>query len=105
AIPGGENAPFQQVLLRTPGVVQDSFGQVHVRGEHANLAYRINGVMLPQDISNVGGFGQALDTRIVQSVTVIKGSLPAQFAFHTAGVVDVTSKSGASLNHNEFTLY
>ena len=39
-IPGGENAPFQQVLLRAPGVVEDSFGQEHVRGEHANLTYR-----------------------------------------------------------------
>src|SRR5437764_554212 len=33
----GENAPFNQTLLRFPGVAQDSFGQLHVRGEHANL--------------------------------------------------------------------
>jgi len=39
-IPQGENAPFQQVLLRMPSVVTDSFGQVHVRGEHANTTYR-----------------------------------------------------------------
>ncbi len=50
-IPGGANAPFQQVLLRAPGVVEDSFGQEHVRGEHANLTYRINGVLLPQPLS------------------------------------------------------
>jgi len=31
---GGENAPFNQTLLRFPGVAQDSFGQLHVRGEH-----------------------------------------------------------------------
>src|SRR5262249_35466783 len=36
----GENAPFNQTLLRFPGVAQDSFGQLHVRGEHANLQYR-----------------------------------------------------------------
>src|SRR2546430_16193801 len=33
----GEDAPFNQTLLRFPGVAQDSFGQLHVRGEHANL--------------------------------------------------------------------
>src|SRR5438093_12889807 len=27
----GENAPFNQTLLRFPGVAQDSFGQLHVR--------------------------------------------------------------------------
>jgi hypothetical protein len=36
----GENAQFNQTILRFPGVAQDSFGQLHVRGEHANLQYR-----------------------------------------------------------------
>jgi len=106
SIPAGENAPFQQVLLRAPGVAEDSFGQVHVRGEHANLTYRVNGVLLPYGItSGIGGFGQELDTRIVNSLTLIDGSLPAQFGLHTAGIVDVTTKSGATLNHNELSLY
>jgi outer membrane receptor protein involved in Fe transport len=100
--PGGENAPFQQVLLRAPGVVQDSFGQEHVRGEHANLTYRVNGVLLPEPLN---GFGQELDTRLVRSVTLIDGSLPAQFGFHTAGIVDVTTKSGDTLKGNEISFY
>src|SRR5258708_39775094 len=32
----GDNASFNQVILRAPGVSQDSFGQLHVRDEHAN---------------------------------------------------------------------
>ena len=36
-IPQGENAPLNQVMLQMPGVAQDSFGQVHVRGDHANV--------------------------------------------------------------------
>src|SRR5213079_641707 len=51
----GENAPFNQTILRFPGVTQDSFGQLHVRGEHANLQYRIDDVLLPESIP---GFGQ-----------------------------------------------
>src|SRR6267378_7408234 len=43
--PQGENAPFNQTILRFPGVAQDSFGQLHVRGEHANLQYRIDDVL------------------------------------------------------------
>ena len=101
-VPGGSAAPFQQVLLRAPGVVQDSFGQEHIRGEHGNLTYRVNGVLLPQPV-NV--FGQEIDTRIAQSVTLIDGSLPAQYGFHTAGIVDITTKSGATLNHNELSVY
>ncbi|HEY2584870.1 MAG TPA: TonB-dependent receptor [Tepidisphaeraceae bacterium] len=104
-IPGGSNAPFQQVLLRAPGVVEDSFGQVHVRGEHSNLTYRVNGVLLPNSIVSLEGFGGEVDTHVVQSVTLINGSLPAQFGFRTAGIVDITTKSGATLDHNEVGIY
>ena len=34
-LPGGENTALNQVLLQAPGVVQDSFGQLHIRGDHA----------------------------------------------------------------------
>ena len=57
-IPQGAGAPLNQVLLRAPGVAQDSFGQLHVRGDHANLQFRLNGVQLPEGLSV---FGQAID--------------------------------------------
>ena len=37
--PQGDNQPLNQLLLQAPGVAQDSFGQIHVRGDHANLQY------------------------------------------------------------------
>jgi hypothetical protein len=43
AIPQGSNADMNQVVLQSPGVWQDSFGQIHIRGEMANVQYRING--------------------------------------------------------------
>jgi len=42
--PQGDNQPFNRLLLQAPGVSQDSFGQLHVRSEHANTQFRINGV-------------------------------------------------------------
>ena len=72
--PQGDNAPMNQVLLQAPGVAQDSFGQLHVRGDHANLQFRLNGVQLPEGI-NV--FGQALETRLAHSIALITGALPA----------------------------
>jgi len=97
----GDDASFNQTLLRAPGVAEDSFGQLHVRGEHANLQYRINGVLLPEGIT---GFGQELDTRFLSSVALITGALPAQYGFHTAGIIDVRTKDGFS-NANDVSLY
>ena len=91
ALPGGQNLPLNQVLLQTPGVVQDSFGQLHVRGDHGNLQYRINNVILPEGLSV---FGQALSPRLASNVALITGALPAQYGLRTAGVVDITTRSG-----------
>jgi outer membrane receptor protein involved in Fe transport len=90
-IPQGENAPLNQVLLQMPGVAQDSFGQVHVRGDHANVQFRINGVQLPKGLSV---FGQALETRFARSISLLTGALPAQYGFFTAGVLDIQTKTG-----------
>ena len=91
-LPLGASTPLNQVILQAPGVVQDSFGQLHVRGDHANLQYRINGVMLPESIS---GFGQALDARMIENVKLLDGALPAQYGERTAAVVDITTRNNA----------
>ena len=61
ALPQGTNATVEKVLLQAPGVSQDSAanGLLHVRNDHANVQFRINGVMLPDGVT---GFGSILDT-------------------------------------------
>ena len=100
----GANAPFNEVILRAPGVAQDSAvnGDLHVRGEHANLQYRINDVLLPEGIT---GFGLELDPRFVDSMELITGALPAAYGFRTAGVVDIHTKSGAFENGGQMGIY
>ncbi|WP_051709915.1 TonB-dependent receptor [Andreprevotia chitinilytica] len=98
----GEDTPINHVLLSAPGVAQDSFGQLHVRGDHANVQYRINGLLLPEGIS---GFGQNVDTRFAERIDFLTGALPAQYGYRTAGVVDVTTKSGAFENGGRVGVY
>lgn len=93
----GRNGAITDILLRAPGVAQDGAGPgaIHVRGEHSNLQYRINGVILPEGFS---GFGGELDTRLIDRVQLVTGSLPAQYGFRTAGIVDIRTRTGAALN-------
>jgi len=81
------------VLLRAPGVVQDGFGQVHVRGDHGSLQYRLDGVQLPEGLAL---FSQILSPRFANSVSLLTGALPAQYGLRTAGVVDIGVKSGTT---------
>jgi outer membrane receptor protein involved in Fe transport len=92
-IPQGSNASLNQVLLQAPGVAQDSFGQIHLRGEHANVQFRLNGVELPEGLSV---FGQAIESRFASSLSLITGALPAQYGFQTAGVVDIQTRTGTT---------
>jgi len=91
AEPGGNNVQLNQVLLQAPDVVQDSFGQLHVRGDHNDLQYRLNGIILPEGISV---FSQTLDPRLIASLNLITGALPAEYGLETAGIIDLTTQSG-----------
>ena len=94
-LPLGEATPLNEVILQAPGVVQDSFGQLHVRGDHANVQYRIDGVMIPEPIA---GFGQAFDSRVADRINFLTGALPAQYGYRTAGIVDIHTKGMATEN-------
>jgi len=101
-LPQSENTPLNQVILQAPGAAQDSFGQLHVRGEHANLQYRINGVQLPEGIS---GFGQSISPRLAGSISLLDGALPAQYGLRTAGVISIETKSGTFANGGTVEMY
>jgi outer membrane receptor protein involved in Fe transport len=98
----GADSTFQQLVLHAPGVVQEEFGEIHVRGDHGDVQYRINGVSLPESLN---GFGQEIDPHLISSVTLITGTMPAQFGDRTAGVIDVTTKTGSQLEGDELSFY
>jgi outer membrane receptor protein involved in Fe transport len=98
----GSNAPINQTILRAPGVAQDSFGQLHVRGEHNNLQFRINGILLPEGIT---GFGLELDSRFISTLQLIDGALPAQFGFKTAGIIDIQTRDGSATQGGDISFY
>jgi outer membrane receptor protein involved in Fe transport len=104
SIPQGEAAPVNQIIMYFPGVAEDSAenGDLHVRGEHGNLQYRIDDVLLPEGIV---GFGLELDPLFIRSVKLVTGSLPAEYGFRTAGVVDIQSKNGVMEPGGEVSLY
>ncbi len=101
SLPQGQATPLNQVLLQAPGVANDSYGQLHVRGDHANIQYRIDGVTLPEGIT---GFGQTLDTRFAQRVDLLTGALPAQYGYREAGVIEIETKT-AFVNGGRLDLY
>jgi outer membrane receptor protein involved in Fe transport len=104
ALPQGTNAPVEKVLLQAPGVSQDSAssGSVHVRNDHANLQFRINGIMLPDGVT---GFGSFLDTGLIGSLSLISGALPAEYGLRTTGLIDITTRNDIFNNSGSVSYY
>src|ERR1700755_2418981 len=102
ATPGGDNNLLNQVVMQAPDVAQDSFGQFHVRGEHNGLQYRLNGIILPEGISV---FGQALDPRLISSMTLVTGALPAEYGLRTPGIIALKTKSGVIDRGGSVSMY
>ena len=104
ALPQGTNAPVERVLLQAPGVSQDSAaaGLFHVRNDHANAQYRINGILMPDGVS---GFGSVFDTNFIGSLSLVTGALPAEFGLRTTGVIDLTTRSNIFNNTGSINYY
>jgi outer membrane receptor protein involved in Fe transport len=99
----GDATSFDEVLLRLPGVDKDSkaSGSLHVRDDHGNVQYRIDGIELPE---NIAGFGESIDSRYVSQVDFLTGALPAQYGLRSAGVVDIQTKEGSAKPGGQFEL-
>jgi hypothetical protein len=92
-MPQGDNTPVDKLVLQLPGVNYDSAASnpnFHVRGEYANVQTRINGLVLPEGVS---GLGPVIDTNFIGSLSLLTGTLPAQYGLRTAGVLDITSRA------------
>lgn len=98
----GENTSFNQVLVRTPGVSDDTYGSIHFRNEDPYYRYYINGTLLP---SGINGFSQDIDTRFVESLTLKIGALSAEYPEGNYGIVDIRTKSGPDLDGSTATFY
>ncbi len=95
-MPQGDNTPIDKVILQMPGVSYDSAvsnPDFHVRNEYANVQYRVNGVVIPEGVS---ALGPVIDTSFVARLSLLTGTLPAQYGLRTAGVLDITSRAFAA---------
>jgi outer membrane receptor protein involved in Fe transport len=103
-LPQGTNATVEKVLLQAPGVSQDSAssGLLHVRNDHANVQFRINGVLLPDGIT---GFGSIFDTSFIGSIALVTGALPAEYGLRTVGLVDITTRNDLFNNSGTVSMY
>lgn len=92
ALPRGNNNDLQDVLLTIPSAANGALKQVHIRQDHANVQYRIDGVPVPETVSST--FSDVISPRTWERADIVLGGLEANVGNKTAALIDITTKSG-----------
>jgi len=91
-LPRGNNNDISDVMLTVPSVVYGALKQTHIRQDHANQQFRIDGIPIPDTVT--GQFADIVPPRAWERADIILGGMEAQYGNKTAVLVDITSKSG-----------
>jgi hypothetical protein len=92
----------KQLTKGQPGITEDSAGQAHVRGEHSEVTYVVDGVQLPDTLS--GRQGAIVVPSTIQNLDIITGGFAAQYGGQTAAVLDITTISSFSKRTTDLQL-
>ena len=84
------------------GVAEDSAGQQHVRGEHADLMYVVDGVPLPDTLS--GRQGSIVVPSTIDSLELLTGAFAPEFGGETAGVLNNATVASAKQASTQWTM-
>jgi hypothetical protein len=83
---------MESVIVQTPGFSQDENGRYHFQGAHSQQSYIVDGQPISDQIGIT--FSNSLDPRILQSVEVIYGNVPAEYGEKVSAIINLTTKSG-----------
>jgi hypothetical protein len=82
--------PTQILQQSIVGAARAPTGEVHVRGQHAEYTYVVDGVPIPSGIS--GSLNELFDPEVVNAITFQTGGWDAQYGNKNAAIVNVTTK-------------
>ena len=102
-LPRGNNNTVAEVLQTVPSVVYGALGQTHIRQDHANQQFRIDGVPIPEGVSST--FTDLISPRMWERADIILGGMEAQYGNKTSLLVDITSKSGTKPGFGSLQLF
>src|SRR2546430_2978545 len=90
-LPRGNNNTVAEVLQTVPSVVYGALGQTHIRQDHANQQFRIDGVPIPEGVSST--FTDVISPRMWRAPVTIFGALEARSATKTRRVAAIPAKA------------
>lgn len=93
---------IESITQGQPGVASDSNGQQHIRGEHAEITYVVDGVPMPDTL--MGRQGSIVVPSTIQSLQMITGGFAPEYGGQTAAIMDITTLPSVKKFEEDFSL-
>ena len=88
---GAPSTTTSQILQQSiAGAVRAPTGEVHIRGQHAEYTYYIDGVPVPPGIS--GSLNELFDPQVVNQIDFQTGGWDAEYGGRNAAIINVTTR-------------
>jgi outer membrane receptor for ferrienterochelin and colicin len=101
---GAPTATTSQILQESiAGAARAPTGEVHIRGQHAEYTYYVDGVPVPSGIS--GSLNELFDPEVVNQITFQTGGWDAEYGNKNLAVVNVNTKIPAGGFHADASAY
>ncbi|HEY4307625.1 MAG TPA: TonB-dependent receptor [Gemmatimonadaceae bacterium] len=101
---GAPTQTTSQILQQSiAGAARAPTGEVHIRGQHAEYTYYIDGVPVPAGIS--GSLNELFDPEVVNQINFQTGGWDAEYGGRNAAVVNVTTKIPTGGLHGSVSTY
>ena len=95
---GAPTQTTSQILQQSiAGAARAPTGEVHIRGQHAEYTYYVDGVPVPAGIS--GSLNELFEPAVVNEIDFKTGGWDAEYGNKTAAVVDITTRIPAGGLH------
>src|SRR5881296_2578670 len=101
---GAPTNTTSQILQQSiVGAARAPTGEVHIRGQHAEYTYYVDGLPVPAGIS--GSLNELFDPEVVNQIAFQTGGWDAEYGGKNAAIVDVTARIPAGGFHVDASSY
>ena len=85
------------------GAARAPTGEVHIRGQHGEFTYYIDGLPVPLGV--FGGLNEVVDPKVIDRATFITGGFPAEYGGQMAAIIDLNNRVPTGSFHLDAATY
>ena len=85
------------------GAARAPTGEVHVRGQHGEFTYYVDGIPVPLGV--FGGLNEVVDPKVIDRITFMTGGFPAEYGGQMSAIIDLNNRVPTGTFHLDASTY